>query len=153
MLYYDNYDCHENNFAADILYCQSICFQSATLKPYLTAVRHTLSAALCVENFDSQIVERHNKPEVEIKLAIFHCLAYFNLRSFRVCEYTYVVLFLLITKGVNNKCCRSSKELLLVPVVISRNEREKVLIEGSVNSLRISIAIKQVFKILECRFQ
>ena len=40
--------------------------------------------------------------------------------------------------------CRTSKELLLTPVVISRNEKERVLIEGSVNSLRISIAIKQV---------
>jgi len=38
----------------------------------------------------------------------------------------------------------TSKELLLTPVVISRNEKEKVLIEGSVNSLRISIAVKQV---------
>ena len=39
---------------------------------------------------------------------------------------------------------RTSRELLLTPVVISRNEKERVLIEGSVNSLRISIAIKQV---------
>ena len=34
--------------------------------------------------------------------------------------------------------------MLLTPVVISRNAKEKVLIEGSVNSLRISIAVKQV---------
>jgi len=40
--------------------------------------------------------------------------------------------------------CSTSKELLLTPVVISRNEKERVLIEGSVNSLRISIAVKQV---------
>jgi len=78
---------------------------SATLKPYLTAVRSTLTAALCVENFSSQVVERHNKPEVEVA---------------------------------------TSKELLLTPVVVSRNEKERVLIEGSVNSLRISIAIKQM---------
>ncbi|XP_063405344.1 actin-related protein 2/3 complex subunit 4 isoform X1 [Mytilus trossulus] len=78
--------------------------QSATLKPYLNAIKHTLTAAICVQNFNSQVVERHNKPEVEVK---------------------------------------SSKELLLTPVVISRNEKEKVLIEGSVNSLRISIGIKQ----------
>ncbi|KAG8315438.1 Actin- protein 2/3 complex subunit 4 [Homalodisca vitripennis] len=37
----------------------------------------------------------------------------------------------------------SSRELLLNPVLISRNEKEKVLIESSVNSIRISIAIKQ----------
>lgn len=77
---------------------------SATLKPYLSAIRHTLTAAMCLENFSSQNVERHNKPEVEVK---------------------------------------SSRELLLTPVVISRNEKEKVLIEGSINSLRVSIAVKQ----------
>lgn len=38
---------------------------------------------------------------------------------------------------------RMSKELLLQPVVVARNETEKVLFEGSVNSLRISIRIKQ----------
>jgi len=81
---------------------------SATLKPYLTAVRNTLTAAMCLENFSSQVVERHNKPEVEVK---------------------------------------TSRELLLTPVVISRNEKERVLIEGSVNSLRISIAIKQADEI------
>ncbi|VDP19215.1 unnamed protein product [Soboliphyme baturini] len=78
---------------------------STTLKPYLTAIRHTLTAALCIENFSSQVVERHNKPEVEV---------------------------------------RSSKELLLTPVTISRNEKERVLIEPSVNSVRVSIAIKQM---------
>uniref|UniRef100_A0A8C7MH59 Actin-related protein 2/3 complex subunit 4 n=1 Tax=Oncorhynchus kisutch TaxID=8019 RepID=A0A8C7MH59_ONCKI len=65
-------------------------------------------AALCLENFSSQVVERHNKPEVEV---------------------------------------RSSKELLLQPVVISRNDKEKVLIEGSINSVRVSIAVKQADEI------
>ncbi|KAG7258015.1 hypothetical protein CRUP_001905 [Coryphaenoides rupestris] len=81
---------------------------TATLRPYLNAVRATLQAALCLENFSSQVVERHNKPEVEV---------------------------------------RSSKELLLQPVVISRNEKEKVLIEGSINSVRVSIAVKQADEI------
>uniref|UniRef100_A0A3B4GYL9 Actin-related protein 2/3 complex subunit 4 n=1 Tax=Pundamilia nyererei TaxID=303518 RepID=A0A3B4GYL9_9CICH len=80
----------------------------ATLRPYLNAVRATLQAALCLENFSSQVVERHNKPEVEV---------------------------------------RSSKELLLQPVVISRNDKEKVLIEGSINSVRVSIAVKQADEI------
>nr|SVE82217.1 EOG090X0FA0 [Daphnia magna] len=81
---------------------------SATLRPYLSAVRSTLEAAMCLENFSSQVVERHNKPEVEV---------------------------------------RTSKELLLNPVVISRNEKEKVLIEASINSVRISISIKQADEI------
>ena len=77
---------------------------SATLRPYLAAVRKTLEASICLIDFNSQVVERHNKPEVEV---------------------------------------RSSKELLLNPVIVSRNEKEKVLIETSINSVRISIAIKQ----------
>lgn len=82
--------------------------QTATLRPYLNAVRATLQAAVCLENFSSQVVERHNKPEVEV---------------------------------------RSSKELLLQPVVISRNDKERVLIEGSINSVRVSIAVKQADEI------
>lgn len=34
-------------------------------------------------------------------------------------------------------------EVLLRPMVIARNESEKVLIEPSINSVRVSIAIKQ----------
>eukprot|EP01116_Phalansterium_solitarium_P001551 TRINITY_DN11361_c0_g1_i1.p1 TRINITY_DN11361_c0_g1~~TRINITY_DN11361_c0_g1_i1.p1 ORF type:complete len:171 (-),score=32.72 TRINITY_DN11361_c0_g1_i1:191-703(-) len=78
---------------------------SQALKPYLNAVRHTVDAALCLQNFGSMNVERHNKPEVE---------------------------------------ARTNKELLLNPVVISRNAKEKVLIEGSINSVRVSLKIKQI---------
>eukprot|EP01090_Pellita_catalonica_P022357 TRINITY_DN865_c0_g1_i1.p1 TRINITY_DN865_c0_g1~~TRINITY_DN865_c0_g1_i1.p1 ORF type:complete len:212 (-),score=42.18 TRINITY_DN865_c0_g1_i1:86-640(-) len=90
-----------------------------TLENYVDAIRATLTAAMCLENFASQVVERHNKPEVE---------------------------------------ARVNKELLLNPVVIARNEQrkeknkegvetinrgERVLIEGSINSIRVSICIKQ----------
>ncbi|KAI3378842.1 hypothetical protein SNEBB_007908 [Seison nebaliae] len=71
---------------------------------YREAVRHTLEAALCIANFESQVVERYNKPEIE--------------------------------DG-------SSPELLLTPVIINKNKNEKVLIEPSVNSIRVSINIKQ----------
>ncbi|CDH59552.1 actin-related protein 2 3 complex subunit 4isoform 1 [Lichtheimia corymbifera JMRC:FSU:9682] len=64
---------------------------SNTLRPYLTAVRSSLTAALCLDNFSSEIAERHNTPEVES----------------------------------------------------GRNENEKVFIEPSVNSVRISIKVKQ----------
>jgi len=87
-----------------------------TQAPYLKAIRSTLDAALCIRNFASQVVERHNKPEVE---------------------------------------ARMSKELLLAPVVVARNEQEKTLIEGSINSVRISISIKQsdeIEKVLVDRF-
>jgi len=81
---------------------------SSTLKPYLNAVRATLDASMCLEHFNSQVVERHVKPEVEVK---------------------------------------TSKEVLLTPVAIARNEKEKVLIESSINSIRVSIAVKQADEI------
>ncbi|KAJ3343496.1 Arp complex subunit [Gonapodya sp. JEL0774] len=36
-----------------------------------------------------------------------------------------------------------SKEVLLAPLIISRNENERVLVEASVNAVRVSIKIKQ----------
>ena len=41
----------------------------------------------------------------------------------------------------------TSPEVLLHPLVVSRNESERVLIEPSVNSIRLSIAIKQADEI------
>ncbi|WVZ16619.1 hypothetical protein V8G54_009601 [Vigna mungo] len=79
-------------------------FQASTLRLYLTCIRNTLEAAMCLQNFPCQEVERHNKPEVELK---------------------------------------TSPELLLNPVLICRNEAEKCLIETSINSLRISLKVKQ----------
>ncbi|GHJ84855.1 hypothetical protein NliqN6_1257 [Naganishia liquefaciens] len=81
---------------------------SNTLRPYLNAVRSTLTAALTLENFSSEVVERHNVPEIE---------------------------------------AGTSVEVLLNPLIISRNESERVLVEPSINSIRISIAIKQADEI------
>ncbi|GAB5361523.1 hypothetical protein AAMO2058_000720400 [Amorphochlora amoebiformis] len=39
------------------------------LTPYLKAVKSTLTAAICLRNFPSQVVERHNKPAVETQWA------------------------------------------------------------------------------------
>lgn len=41
----------------------------------------------------------------------------------------------------------SSPEVILNPLTVSRNENEKVLIEPSVNSVRVSIRIKQADEI------
>jgi len=65
-------------------------------------------AAMTLENFASQVVERHNRPEVE---------------------------------------AATSKEVLLTPLTISRNDNERVMIEPSINSVRVSIAIKQADEI------
>ena len=39
--------------------------QSQSLRPYLQAIRSTLTCALAVSNFASQTSERHNVPEIE----------------------------------------------------------------------------------------
>jgi len=83
-------------------------WQSQSLRPYLQAVRSSLTAALCLSNFASQTAERHNVPEVE---------------------------------------ARTSPEVLLTPLTIARNENERVLIEPSINSVRVSIKIKQADEI------
>ncbi|KOS15272.1 arp2 3 complex 20 kda subunit [Malassezia pachydermatis] len=81
---------------------------SNTLRPYLECVRSTLTAALTLENFGSQVVERHNIPEVE---------------------------------------AQTTPEVIMTPLTVSRNEHEHVLIESSVNSVRLSIKIKQADEI------
>lgn len=49
-----------------------------TLKPYLNAVKATLQAAMCIQNFESKVVERHNKPEVEVKYVFFFLYYFFT---------------------------------------------------------------------------
>lgn len=83
-------------------------------------MRATLTAALTLENFASQSVERHNKPEVESRC---------------------VTSFIYTDDG------RTAPEVLLQPLVVSRNEMERVLIEPSINSIRVSISIKQADEI------
>ncbi|KAH3744974.1 ARP23 complex 20 kDa subunit [Pelomyxa schiedti] len=77
----------------------------AAIKPYVTCIKETITAAMCLENFPSQLIERHNKPEVETKM---------------------------------------SKELSLNPIIIARTKQEKILIEASINSVRISVALKKI---------
>lgn len=43
--------------------------------------------------------------------------------------------------------CRLSKELILNPILICRNENEKCLIEPSINSTRVSVCVKQTDEI------
>nr|POE59325.1 actin-related protein 2/3 complex subunit 4 [Quercus suber] len=81
---------------------------SQSLRPYLSCVRQTLTAALSLSNFASQASERHNVPEIE---------------------------------------AQSSPEVLLNPLTVSRNQEERVLVEPSVNSVRVSIRIKQADEI------
>ncbi|GER30011.1 actin-related protein 2/3 complex subunit 4 [Striga asiatica] len=94
-----------------------------SLRLYLTCIRNTLEAALCLQNFPCQEVERHNKPEVELKS---QSLLYgFQDESGASSESCIVGL-------VDNKQRN---------VLICRNEAEKCLIETSINSLRISLKV------------
>eukprot|EP00126_Sphaerothecum_destruens_P010122 Sdes_comp20678_c0_seq3m16130 len=42
---------------------------------------------------------------------------------------------------------RTSKEVLLNPLIVTRNAQERVLIESSINSIRVSIRVKQADEI------
>mmetsp|Transcript_18244 Transcript_18244/g.44797 ORF Transcript_18244/g.44797 Transcript_18244/m.44797 type:complete len:170 (+) Transcript_18244:237-746(+) len=89
---------------------------STSQQPYLACIKSTLTAAMCLQSFGCQDVERHNRPEIEVG---------------------------------------NSKEVILNPVVISRNEEERVLIEPSINSVRMSIKVKQadeLEKVLVAKF-
>jgi actin related protein 2/3 complex subunit 4 len=77
----------------------------SVLLPYLNAIRRSLQAALCLRNFASQEVERHNKPEIETG---------------------------------------ASPEVIARPITITRTETEYVYIETSINSVRISVKVKQL---------
>lgn len=44
---------------------------SSAHKPYLNAVRHSLNATMCLQNFESRVTERQNKPEVEKKCLLY----------------------------------------------------------------------------------
>lgn len=90
--------------------------RGGALQPYLMVIRKTLQAALCISHFDSMVVERHTKPEIEMQ---------------------------------------SSREVLMNPVIIRRSEHQSVLVETSVNSVRVSIQIKglnDVEKLLSSHF-
>lgn len=73
-------------------------------------MRTSLTATLCLEDFASQVAERHNNPEVESGKTL---------------------------------------EALLNPMVVARNENERIFIEPSINSVRVSIKIKQADDIEE----
>lgn len=71
---------------------------------YYDCIARTLHAALCIVSFPSPVIERHNKPEIEMQ---------------------------------------TSPEVLLNPITISNNEHERVLIESSVNSVRVSVTFRK----------
>ncbi|KAK8886931.1 Actin- protein 2/3 complex subunit 4 [Tritrichomonas musculus] len=78
-------------------------------QPYLDAIKRSLQAAICLRNFASQDVERHNKPEIEV------------------------------STDADKK-----SEVVARPIMIARSELECVLIETSINSVRINVKVKQL---------
>lgn len=75
-----------------------------TLKPLLCIIRDTLDFALDLRNFPSQLYEKINRPQIEVK---------------------------------------ENDELLMKPIIICRNEEEKVEIEPSINSVRVNVVVKK----------
>ncbi|KEG07520.1 ARP2/3 complex subunit [Trypanosoma grayi] len=78
--------------------------------PYYDCIKCTLHAALCIGNYPSRTVERHNKPEVEVA----DCAESLG-------------------EG-------KASEVVLNPIHIVRSEQESCFIEPSINSTRISVS-------------
>lgn len=110
--------------------------QSNSLRPYLDAVRTTVDASLCLRNFPSQVVERHNKPEVEVRTS-----KELLLNPLEICRTEQVsslsIAHLLCIFANATLAHRCADEYL----------QERCLIEASVNSVRVSLKIKQADEI------
>ncbi|KAH9593282.1 Actin-related protein 2/3 complex subunit 4 [Trypanosoma melophagium] len=78
--------------------------------PYYDCIKCTLQAALCIGNYPSRTVERHNKPEIEV------------------------------VDFSEDTTHPTTTELLLNPIRIARSEQESCLIESSINSTRVSVS-------------
>lgn len=79
---------------------------------YLENIQNALLGALCLRHFPSEKVERHEKPEIEMKD--------------------------LMPLDKNNQ----ENYLVLNPITIVRGTKEKCLIEPSINSTRVSFIFK-----------
>lgn len=51
---------------------QPASVMTATLQSHLSVEQAMLQAALCLEDFSSQIVEQHNRLEVEVRSILTH---------------------------------------------------------------------------------
>merc|ERR1712159_463773 len=85
------------------------------MESYLACIRTTMDAALCLRNFASEQVERHNKPEVECSSG----------------------------KDITTQGEDGLGNLVLPPMVIHKGSADKICIEVSVNAVRVSIAVQQ----------
>lgn len=122
----------------------------ATLsQPYYDCVKRTLYAALCIGNYPSRVVERHNKPEVEVADFTTHLSrkgegvapqqspSASHLASPLSCS------SFLADSGGPNPATQAVPELLLNPIRICRTAHETCLIEPTVNSVRVSFTFSK----------
>ncbi|KAI9693349.1 MAG: Arp complex subunit [Bathelium mastoideum] len=93
---------------------------------------------------------------VDLQLTFFIAMQSQSLRPYLQCVRSTLTAALSLSNFASQACERhnvpeieaaSSPELLLNPLTVSRNENEKVLVEPSVNSVRVSIKIKQADEI------
>jgi hypothetical protein len=116
-------------------------------KAYLASVRVNLNAALCLRNFPSQLVSAVGRRVGTRAPAAAACVVGAGACAQRhhplpPTPARYAQVERHNRPEVEDRGC---KELLLPPVTIQRTEggREAVLIEPSINSVRVSLRIKQ----------
>ena len=101
-------------------------------QPYLDSIRGALQTALCLQNIPCQLVKAK---------AVYPGTDLNGIMSSTPC----MALSALLQVERHNKPeveFGTSKELLLKPITICRNEHECCLIETSINSVRISFKVK-----------
>ena len=104
-----------------------------SLKNYLDNLEKAFDVALCLRNFPSQMVEKHNKPEIE--------LAAFEL-ALATREEEKPVKGQVVEIPQDKLSKRNYK--VLNPVTVARSNHEYCLIEQSINSVRISFVFKKM---------
>jgi len=105
-----------------------------------------LTAALTLENFPSQVLTYLGPLACKMRSPFFspRSSSVTTNQRLKPGERIHTALF---NSARSDLPRRGSKEVLLNPLTISRNENERVFIEPSVNSIRVSIKIKQADEI------
>ena len=114
-----------------------------SLKNYLENVALSLESTFCLRNFPSQLVEKHNKPEIELmtwekEQAVKRKEARKKIEEQNQHLRTKIPMLEELTEKNSKK-----NYLVLNPVMIARTAQEYFFIEPSINSVRVSFVFKK----------
>lgn len=111
-----------------------------TLRPYLTCIRNTLTAAINLSSFSCEEVGAFQRTQSSGSAPIY----FFSMMTMTCAAGVVVVVEQVERYGRPEVEFQTNEHAMMNPVLITRNEREMCLIESSINSVRVSVKIKQV---------